>query len=153
MIAELAAFNAAFSVVKTAINNGRDLASCGKQIGDMIGAEETLKARGDQKKNSIWSALAGKDTNDFEEFMALEKIRQQRKELLTSLQLYGRPGLKDDFIKFEVEARKARREAAIQAKQQRDKMIEYGVGGLLVIAGVGLLAGFIYIVGAEQGRW
>ena len=38
MIAELAAFNAAFGVVKAAIGNGRDIMSCAKQIGDMIGA-------------------------------------------------------------------------------------------------------------------
>jgi len=153
MIAELAAFNAAFGVVKAAISNGRDIASCAKQIGDMIGAQEDLKARGEKKKNSIWYALAGKDTNDFEEFMALEKIREQRKELLSALQLYGRPGLKDDFIKFEIEARKTRREAEIEAQKNREKLVEWGVGGILVLLGIGAFAIIIYIIGAEQGRW
>ena len=153
MIAELAAFNAAFGVVKAAINNGRDIASCAKQIGDMIGAQEDLKARGEKKKNSIWYALAGKDTNDFEEFMALEKIREQRKELLSALQLYGRPGLKDDFIRFEIEARKARREAEIEAQKNREKLVEWGVGGILVLLGIVAFATIIYIIGAEQGRW
>ena len=153
MIAELAAFNAAFGVVKAAINNGRDIASCAKQIGDMIGAQEDLKARGEKKKNSIWYALAGKDTNDFEEFMALEKIREQRKELLSALQLYGRPGLKDDFIRFEIEARKARREAEIEAQKTREKLVEWGVGGILVLLGIVAFAAIIYIIGAEQGRW
>lgn len=153
MIAELAAFNAAFGVVKAAINNGRDIASCAKQIGDMIGAQEDLKARGEKKKNSIWYALAGKDTNDFEEFMALEKIREQRKELLSALQLYGRPGLKDDFIRFEIEARKARREAEIEAQKNREKLVEWGVGGILVLLGIVAFATIVYIIGAEQGRW
>ena len=153
MIAELAAFNAAFGVVKAAINNGRDIASCAKQIGDMIGAQEDLKARGEKKRNSVWSALAGKDTNDFEEFMALEKIKEQRKELLSALQLYGRPGLKDDFIRFEIEARKARREAEIEAQKNREKLIEWGVGGILVLLGIVAFATIIYIIGAEQGRW
>ena len=153
MIAELAAFNAAFGVVKAAVNNGRDIASCAKQIGDMIGAQEALQARGEKKKNSVWSALAGKDTNDFEEFMALEKIKQQRKELLSALQLYGRPGLKDDFIRFEIEARKSRREAEIEAKKSREKVLEWGVGGILVLLGIVAFATIIYIIGAEQGRW
>ena len=86
MIAELAAFNAAFATVKATINAGRDIMSCANSIGDMIGAEEQLKARGDRKKNSVWSKLAGKDTNDFEEFMAIEKMRTQRKELILLLQ-------------------------------------------------------------------
>lgn len=153
MIAELAAFNAAFGVVKAAVNNGRDIASCAKQIGDMIGAQEALQARGEKKKNSVWAALAGKDTNDFEEFMALEKIKQQRKELLSALQLYGRPGLKDDFIRFEIEARKSRREAEIEAKKSREKVLEWAVGGTLILLGIVAFVTIIYIIGAEQGRW
>lgn len=153
MIAELAAFNAAFGVVKAAINNGRDIASCAKHIGDMIGAEEELKQRGAKKKNSMWSALAGKDTSDFEEFMALEKIKQQRKELLSSLQLYGRAGLKDDFLRFEIEARKARRQAAEDAQKQRQKMGEYIVGFILFGSAIAVFGVVIYAIGAEQGRW
>lgn len=153
MIAELAAFNAAFGVVKAAINNGRDIASCAKSIGDMIGAEEDLKKRGEKKKNSMWSALAGKSTNDFEEFMALERIREQRKELLSSLQLYGRAGLKDDFLRYEIEARKARRQAAVDAKHKRDKMVEIIVGTILVGAGITICGVVVYAIGADQGRW
>lgn len=153
MIAELAAFNAAFGVVKAAINNGRDIASCAKHIGDMIGAEEELKQRGAKKKNSMWAALAGKDTNDFEEFMALEKIKEQRKELLSSLQLYGRAGLKDDFLRFEIEARKARRQAAEDAKKRRQQMGEYIVGFILFGSAIAVFGVIIYAIGAEQGRW
>ena len=153
MIAELAAFNAAFGVVKTALSHGKDIASCAKQIGDMINAQEQLQDRGNRKKNSMWSDLAGKDTNDFEEFMALEKIKQQRKELLSSLQLYGRAGLKDDFLKFEIEARKARRQAAVEAQQRKEKMNEYVVGFILVGAGVTIFGVVVYAIGADQGRW
>jgi len=153
MIAELAAFNAAFGVVKAAINNGRDIASCAKSIGDMIGAEEELKQRGAKKKNSMWATLAGKDTNDFEEFMALEKIKEQRKQLLSSLQLYGRAGLKDDFLRFEIEARKARRAAALEAEHRKHKLVEILVGTILVGAGVAILGVILYAIGADQGRW
>ena len=105
--------------MKAAINNGRDIASCAKSIGDMIGAEEELKKRGDKKKNSMWSALAGKSWL-FEEFMALERIKEQRKELLSSLQLYGRAGLKDDFLRFEIEAY-VRQDAKLQKTQSYEK--------------------------------
>lgn len=153
MIAELAAFNAAFGVVKAAVNNGRDIMSCAKQIGDMIGAEEQLRARGERKKNSIWSQLAGKDTNDFDEFMALEKIRVQRKELISALQLYGRPGLKDDFIKFEVEARKKRRAQAVLAEQRKKAIIEWAFGIFLAIVAIIGMAIFLWVVGKNQGKW
>ena len=153
MIAELAAFNVAFGVVKSAISNGKDIVDCAKHIGDMIGAQEQLQARGNRKKNSMWSALAGKDTNDFEEFMALEKIKAQRKELMQALQLYGRPGMKDDFLKFEVEARKQRRADAIAAEQRKQTILEWMVGIItFIIMLLGLAAG-MYFVGKAQGKW
>ena len=153
MIAELAAFNAAFGVVKTAITHGRDIASCAKSIGDMIGAQESLRARGEKKKNSIWYSLAGKDTNDFEEFMALEQIREQRKELLQALQLLGRPGLKDDYRRFEAEARRQRRTDAAEAEARSAKMVEWGFGTLAVIAAIGVLGYGLFVLGQSQGKW
>ncbi len=145
MIAELAAFNAAFATVKATLNAGRDIMSCAGQIGEMIGAEENLKARGDRKKNSVWSALAGKDANDFEEFMAIEKMREQRLELLQALQLYGRPGLKDDFIKFEVQARKKRRAQAIAAEHRKKTIIEWIAGIALFLVLFAGLMGFVWL--------
>jgi hypothetical protein len=64
MIAELAAFNAAFGVVKQFIGNGKDLHDCFGQIGQMVNAKEDLKARQQKNKKSLFAS-------DAEEFMAL----------------------------------------------------------------------------------
>lgn len=125
MLAELAAFNAGFAVVKQFVANGRDLSDAMGAIGKMVSAKEDLKARGEKKKKSVLSLLGGKTENDFEEFMALEKIKQVEAELATMMKLYGRAGLYDDWIRFQAEARKQRRQAAIDAKKKRDKMWEY----------------------------
>lgn len=153
MIAELAAFNAAFGVVKAAIGNGRDIMSCAKQIGDMIGAEEQLRARGERKKNSLLSQLAGKQANDFEEFMAIEKMKESRKELLQAMQLYGRGGLKDDFLAFEVEARKKRRAEAKAREARKQSIIEWTVGIVLFVSSLGILGTIGYFIGQDQGKW
>ena len=52
MIAELAAFNAAFGVVKQVLSNGRDIADCAKQIGVMIGAQEDCRIKSEKKSPS-----------------------------------------------------------------------------------------------------
>jgi hypothetical protein len=153
MIAELAAFNAAFGVVKAAIGNGKDIMSCAKQIGDMIGAEEQLRARGERKKNGFLAKLAGKEANDFEEFMAIEKMKESRKELLQAMQLFGRGGLKDDFLKFEIEARKKRRAEAKRKEAKKQAIIEWTIGIILFIVAVGVLATIGYFVGQDQGKW
>ena len=108
MLAEIAAANAAFSVIKKAIQNTGDITKAGKAIGDFVFAKDMLKKTGERKKNSIWSKALGREANDLEEFMALEELKQKEEELRSMMQLYGRGGLWNDYIKFCAEARKQR---------------------------------------------
>ena len=143
MIAELAAFNAGFSVVKQFVANGRDLSDAMGAIGQMVGAKEELQKRGEKKKKSVLSILGGKTENDFEEFMALEKIKQIEKDLTSMMKLYGRPGLHDDWIRYQAEARKQRRQQALEEKKRKEQMWEYA--GYL-IAAIVFMSGLIGMV-------
>ena len=140
MIAELAAFNAGFAVVKQFVANGRDLGDAMGAIGQMVGAKEELQKRGEKKKKSVLSVLGGKTENDFEEFMALEKIKQIEKELESMMKLYGRAGLWDDWMRYQAEARKRRRQQALEERQRKEQMWEY-IGW--VLAATIVLAGFV----------
>jgi hypothetical protein len=143
LIAELAAFNAGFAVVKQFVANGRDLGDAMGAIGQMVGAKEELLQRGQKKKKSVLSVLGGKTENDFEEFMALEKIKQIEKDLTSMMKLYGRPGLHDDWIRYQAEARKQRRQKALEEKKRKEQMWEY-VGYL--IAAIVFMSGLIGLV-------
>ena len=124
MLAELAAANAAFGVIKQAISNSKELADVGKSITAFVGAEEDLKAKAEAKKKSPWNKVLGKDANLFEEFLALEKIQQQKAQLQSHMRLYGRPGMYDAWVEYQAEARKARKEAIAQREKERQEMIE-----------------------------
>ena len=143
MLAELAAFNAGFAVVKQCLANGRELTDAMNAIGQMVGAKEDLKRRGEKKKKSVLSMLGGKTENDFEEFMALEKIRETEKELTSMMRLYGRPGLHDDWVRFQAEARKKRREEELAQKKQKAKNIEYFA---IFIAVSMVIGGFVLLM-------
>ena len=139
MIAELAAFNAGFAVVKQFVANGKDLGDAMGAIGQMVGAKEDLLRRGQKKKKSVLSVLGGKTENDFEEFMALEKIKQLEKDLTSMMKLYGRPGLHDDWIRFQAEARKQRRQQALEDKKRKEQMWEYAgwlLGAIVFMSGL-----------------
>jgi hypothetical protein len=140
LIAELAAFNAGFAVVKQFVANGRDLGDAMGAIGQMVGAKEELQKRGEKKKRSVLSVLGGKTENDFEEFMALEKIKQIEKELESMMKLYGRAGLWDDWMRYQAEARKRRRQQALEEQRRKEQMWEY-IGWFL--AATIVLAGFV----------
>jgi len=143
LLAELAAFNAGFNVLKQFVANGRDLSDAMGAIGQMVGAKEDLKRRGEKKKKSVLSLLGGKTENDFEEFMALEKIKQIEKELTSMMRLYGRPGLYDDWVRFQAEARKKRREQEEERKRQQAKNMEYFA---IFIAVSMVIGGFVLLM-------
>ena len=142
MIAELAAFNAAFGVVKGFIANGKDLHDCFGQIGQMTNAKEDLKSRQQRNKKSLFA-------NDAEEFMALEQIKKAEAELQDFMVYYGRAGLWDDFMIFQAKARKARLEARNAHAQKMNQRMHYAglaVGCVLVSAGLYACFTIIYAI-------
>ena len=124
MLAELAMASAAYSTIKTAIGQGRELVDYGKQITDFVTAEEDLKLRVEKEKKNPLNRIMGKDASDLESFLALDKIKQQKAELQSHMRLFGRPGLYDDYVAYCAQARKARMEALKQREKERQEMIE-----------------------------
>jgi len=123
VLAEIAAANAAFAVIKTAIKNSGEIAAAGKAIVDYFSAtsaiEEEIKKTPERKRS------------DLEEFLALEQLRQQEQELKELLIYQGRPGLWDDFQAFRVKARQQREaeerekiRAELAEKARKKKLLE-----------------------------
>jgi hypothetical protein len=133
MLAELAAANAAFAVIKQCVQNGRELTAAGEAIAKFVTAKEELQRKGSKKK------AKGINTPDLEEFMALEKIREQEEQLKQFMIYAGRPGLWSDWQKFQAEARKSRRVQEELARRKREEMIEmmgYGLVVFIIVAAV-----------------
>lgn len=81
--------------------------------------------------------------NDLEEFLALEAINQKEEELKTLMIYSGRPGLWNDWIKFQVEARKERQQRQAEATARREKILTWVACGL----------GFLLFCGAVFGMF
>jgi type I site-specific restriction-modification system R (restriction) subunit len=145
MLAEIAMANAAFGVIKSAVQNGRDLAQCGKSISDFLNAEDKVKNKAEGDKNSIFKKVMGKDTDDFESFIALDKIKEQRRQLESHMRLYGRPGLYDSWVEYQAQARKARKEAEKQRQKDREELVEAISIFLGVVVFLGIAISGIYL--------
>jgi molecular chaperone GrpE (heat shock protein) len=138
MLAELAAFTAAMKTVEGTIRAGKSLASAAQSIGKMAESKDILHQRLQKKKNSPFSRQV---ETDLEEFMALEQIREAEARLKEIMIYTGRAGLHGDFVKYQADARKARKEAERQAQKQREEMIE------TITAAVGVFLGFVLLLG------
>ena len=146
MLAELAAANAAFGVIKSFVSNGKDLASCGKQISDFVFAKENIEKEVNKQK------AKGVTGGDLEEFMALEKLKQQEEELKQIMIYVGRPGLWQDWQKFQAEARKSRRYAEKMAQRRKEELLEmmgYSIAFIALLAFGGMI---LYFVGKWTGK-
>ena len=142
MIAELAAANAAFAVIKGALANGKELSALGSRVFDYFDNKAAIQERATKKGGG----------SDIEEFMALEQLNAQEVELRERMVYAGRPGMWGDWQKFQAAAarrrREAKEEAAREAKRrqrQLEDMVEYIAIGLGVIVLAGLLVGGIVI--------
>ena len=51
MLAELAAANAAFSVIKNFVSNGKELTGCAKHISDFVFAKEEIEKKAKKQKS------------------------------------------------------------------------------------------------------
>ncbi len=139
MLAELAIANAAFSVIKEAVQNSGDIMAAGESLFKYFDSKAEI-----QKKAS---AKCGTERGDLEEFMALEKLKKQEEELREMMIYQGRAGLWTDWLKFQLEAKK-KREAAEREKVLRKQRIIGRIKDIaMIILIVVLLGGIGAIIG------
>jgi hypothetical protein len=145
MLAELAAANAAFAVIKGALANGKDLSDLGSRVFDYFDNKAKIQQKVTEKGNR----------SDIEEFFALEKLNAQEVELRERMIYAGRPGMWNDWQKFQAAAARRRREAkeaeikAIKLRKAKmDQLIEYLIIGVasLILAGLLIYGGIIYML-------
>jgi hypothetical protein len=137
MLAEIAAANAAFAVIKTAISNGREIADVAGKVGEYVNATESLRKKADKKKRRTGSA-------DLEEFMHLEKLKQQEEELKQLMIYTGRPGLWHDWIRFQAQARKQRLLAEQERKKRMEDLVQTLIISGLLILGLFAVAALVW---------
>jgi hypothetical protein len=139
MLLELAAANAAFAVIKEAVQNSGDIMAAGESLFKYFDSKAEIQKKAASK--------GGSDRGDLEEFMALEKLKKQEEELREMMIYQGRAGLWTDWLKFQLEAKK-KREAAEREKVLRKQRIIGRIKDIgMIVLIIGLLGGLGLIIG------
>ena len=153
VIETIMAANAAYGVIKRCLENGNEVKGLVGQVGKFLNAEDDLKDAVNRKKKNPLTAITGGAEGDWEEFQALEDIKEKRRELESWCRLYGPPGTWDKWQFFQAEARKARRAAQKQKEKEREEFVEammYTFSGLLALGGIGAV---IWFIGRHMEKW
>ena len=147
------AANAAYSVIRQALSNGKESANLISSVGKFLSAEEDVKEAVQKKKNSPLTAITGGSEGEWEEFQHLEMLRQKRAELESYCRLYAPPGTWDRWQQWQAEARKQRqaaKKAAEKAREERNEMIATIAGVTMAVVVVTLS---VYYLGVYLERW
>ena len=136
MLAELAAANAAFAVIKEAIGNGGDLVAAGSKLGEYFGLKSKI------------SKQAGSKGNSSEEFWAMESLRKQEEQLKQLLIYQGRDGVWDDWLKYQIKKKQEQDKEIREHKRkiERRKQIIYDIITTILITLIGISGIGVFIL-------
>jgi hypothetical protein len=142
MLAELAAINAAYGVIKEVVGNGQELYAAGQHVAQFFNTKYELQKKLNEKPPD--------QRNQLEEFFALEEIKQKEIELKELMIMVGRPGLWDDWLMFQAEEARIRREEIARLEKEayeRRERIKYWASLTAVGAfGAAVLYGIVWFI-------
>ena len=144
MIAELAAANAAFDVIKQTIQNGQEIYAAGEALAEYFGIKSEIQKKAHEHGHK----------SDLEAFMAAEQLKAQEEELKQMMIYQGRGGMWNDWLQFQADMKASREEEAKEkklAKQKRKKRliqtIQYTAAGIAIVAIIGgSIWGFVMLL-------
>lgn len=149
MLAELAAANAAFAVIKEAVVNSGELMAAGQKLYEYFDAKSAIQRKYEEKAK-------GAKSTDMEEFMALEQLKHQEAELKQMMIYYGRAGMWTDWLKFQSEAKRKREAARLEelaaAEERKEMLVNFSLYGLLVMLLGILLSIGVWLLHTVKGR-
>ena len=128
MLAEIAAANAAFSVIKTALSNGKELFEVGEQASSYF----------DNKSAIAKKANANGNKSELAAFMELQKLKKQEEWLKDHMIYAGDPGMWDAWLQFQSDCKRNRereRQIALQKKMENRRFLLWWakiVGGVAI---------------------
>lgn len=139
MLAELAAANAAFDVIKQTLANGKEIYEAGEAMAQYFGLKTELQKRAHQHGYK----------SDIAAFMAAEQLAAKEAELKEMMIYQGRGGMWDDWLAFQAEMKRSREEEEREqrlAKQRRKRaIINVFTYGLYTVLGVLVASSAIFI--------
>jgi hypothetical protein len=140
MIAELAAANAAFDVIKQTIQNGQEIYQAGQALAEYFGLKQQIQRKAHEHGYK----------SDLEAFMAEEQLKAQEEELKQMMIYQGHAGMWNDWLEFQAQISRSRKEAkAAEAKaiaKRKKKLVDTVIIAFVAVGCIALITGFFALL-------
>ena len=139
MLAELAAANAAFDVIKQTLANGREIYDAGEALAKYFGLKAEIAKKAHQHGYK----------SDIAAFMAAEQLNAKENELREMMIYQGRGGMWDDWVRFQAEMKRSRDEEEVQERKlkyaRKTRILNIFMYSFYTILGALLITSAIFI--------
>ena len=140
MIAELAAANAAFDVIKQSIQNGKEIYEAGEAVAEYFGLKTEIQKKAHEHGYK----------SDLQAFMAAEQLKAQEDELKEMMIYQGRGGMWQDWLQFQADMKKSREEEERQKKLAREKrkkfLVDMSIVAGAVVTCIAAIGAFLFAI-------
>ena len=153
----IAAATTAFQTVKKFVHAGQEFENCMGQMGKRnTSVSDFRKGQAMQKNPPIFKKLLAAGSIEEEALNLLiheKKIIEMEKELQQMLNMRFGFGTWDELKEMQRKIRSDRQKQVYAAAEARQAMFNGIAVILLLLVGVGCLAGFVWFLGSASGRW
>jgi hypothetical protein len=154
-VTAIATATAAFNGLQKLVATGREIEDCVGQLSKWAGAASDIAFLEKKAKNPPWyKAFSGSaEAEAIEIYAAQEKLAKQRAEILRLVTYTGGQKGKDKYLGILREVKEKRRKTMYRKQEIKQAIIEWTVGILVFLSGIGILGVAFYFVGKKQGKW
>lgn len=135
MIAELAAANAAYDVIKQTLQNGQEIYEAAEAMAKYFGLKQEIQRKAHEHGYK----------SDLEAFMAAEQLKAQEEELKQMMIYQGRGGMWQDWLQYQAQMSQSRKEAELEEKRAIAKRRKVLVDGIIITVAI---VGTLIIIGS-----
>lgn len=154
-ITAFAAAQTAVAAIKKGIQLGKDIGGISSDLAKFAGAVSDLDFAHKRSENPPWYAilLAGEGPSAMDVFTKRKQAQALRSEIKQYIQFsYGQSAW-DELLAIEAQVRKDRQKTMYRKAEIKQTILEWSLGLVVALSGIGVIGFVIYLIGKKQGKW
>jgi len=154
-ITAFAAAQTAVTAIKKGIQLGKDIGGISGDLAKFAGAISDIDFAHKSAENQPWYAVlfGGTGPSAMDIFAKKKQAEALRAEIKQYIQFgYGQSAW-EELLRIEAQVRKERQKTLYRKAEIKQTIIEWIVGILVLVSGIGILGVVLYFIGKKQGKW
>jgi len=150
-----AAAQTAVSAIKKGIQLGKDIGGISNDLAKFAGAMSDINFAHKQSEDPPWYAVlfGGNGPSAMDIFAKKKQAEALRAEIKQYIQFgYGQSAWQE-LLRIEAQVRKDRQKTMYRKAEIKQTIIEWTLGILVLVSGIGVFGLGLYYLGKKQGKW